>query len=151
MATAAEAPRPTPARVRVDTRTALVLPTLVRIAGVIAALVCLLLADLAVCQPLPLAARPEDVGFSSPRLERIRRQMQADVDSGRIPGAVLLLARRGKIASLQAVGFQQRSARKAMAPDAVFRIASMTMPIVSVAIMALAEEGRLDIGAPVAQ
>ncbi len=122
-----------------------------RLRSLLAGLVCLALAGLAHGQPLPLARSPEDVGFSSPRLERIRRQMQADVDGGRIPGAVLLLARRGRIASFEAVGFLERSSRKPMTRDAVFRIASMTKPIVSVAVMALAEEGRLDIGAPVAQ
>ena len=105
----------------------------------------------ALCQPLPLAKRPEDVGFSSPRLDRVRRQMQADAESRRIPGAVLLIARQGRIASLMPIGFQQRSAQKEMKADAIFRIASMSKPITSVAIMMLAEEGKLDIGAPVAQ
>jgi CubicO group peptidase (beta-lactamase class C family) len=102
-------------------------------------------------QSLPPASRPEEVGFSSARLERIRQRMQADVDDGRIPGAVLLVARRGKIASLQVVGFRERAAGRAMTADAVFRIYSMTKPIVSVAVMALAEEGRIDVGAPAAQ
>jgi CubicO group peptidase (beta-lactamase class C family) len=102
-------------------------------------------------QSLPSAGRPEEVGFSSSRLERIRQRMQADVDEGRIPGAVLLLARRGKVASLQVLGFRERAAGKPMTADAIFRIYSMTKPIVSVAVMALAEEGRLDTGAPVAR
>jgi len=110
-----------------------------------------LLASAAFSQPLPMANRPEDVGISSRRLERLRRQMKADVESKRIPGAVLLLARNGKIASLDVVGFQERRAQKPMQKDSIFRIASMTKPIVSVAIMILAEEGKLDIGAPVAQ
>jgi len=104
----------------------------------------------AVCQPLPPASRPEDVGFSSLRLDRIRQHLQAGVDARRIPGAVLLVARHGKLASLQAIGFRERAAGKAMASDSVFRIYSMTKPIVSVAVMALAEEGRIDIGAPLA-
>ena len=111
----------------------------------------LLLPSAAFSQPLPMANRPEDVGISSRRLERLRRQMKADVESKRIPGAVLLLARNGKIASLDVVGFQERRAQKPMQKDSIFRIASMTKPIVSVAIMILAEEGKLDIGAPVAQ
>ncbi len=102
-------------------------------------------------QSLPLAKRPEDVGISSPRLERLHGQMRADVESGRIPGGVMLVARRGKIASLDAVGFQERSSKKAMKNDAIFRVASMSKPITSVAIMILAEEGKVDIGAPVAQ
>jgi CubicO group peptidase (beta-lactamase class C family) len=110
-----------------------------------------LLAAGALCQSLPVAKRPEDLGISSQRLERVRRQMQADVESARIPGAVLLIARHGKIAQLDAVGFQERKSQTPMKTDSIFRIASMTKPITSVAIMILAEEGKLDVGAPVAQ
>src|ERR1019366_9972341 len=67
-----------------------------------------LLAAAALCQPLPVANRPENVGLSFERLERVRRQMKADIESGRIPGAVLLIARNGKIARLDALGFQER-------------------------------------------
>jgi CubicO group peptidase (beta-lactamase class C family) len=105
----------------------------------------------AAAQPLPVARRAEDAGFSSQRLEVLRRQMQADVESHRVPGVVLLIAHQGKIAALDAVGFQDCSARIPMKPDTIFRIASMSKPITSVAAMILAEEGKLDIGAPVAQ
>jgi CubicO group peptidase (beta-lactamase class C family) len=114
-------------------------------------LLAVLLPTAALAQPLPLAERADDVGISSERLERVRHQMRADVESGRIPGAVLLIARNGKIASLDALGFQERRSNKPMRNDSIFRIASMTKPITSVAIMILAEEGKLDIGAPVAQ
>ncbi|MGA2590044.1 MAG: serine hydrolase domain-containing protein [Bryobacteraceae bacterium] len=114
-------------------------------------LLSVLLSAAALSQPLPMAERPEDVGISSQRLERVRRQMKADVESGRIPGAVLLIARNGKIASLDALGFQERRSQTRMKTDCIFRIASMSKPITSVAIMILAEEGKLDIGAPVAQ
>jgi CubicO group peptidase (beta-lactamase class C family) len=110
-----------------------------------------LLAATALCQSLPVAGRPEDVGFSSERLARVHAQMQADVEKGRIPGAVLLIARNGKIVRLDAVGFQERKTQTPMNKDSIFRIASMTKPITSTAIMMLAEEGKLDIGAPVAQ
>ena len=102
-------------------------------------------------QPLPVANRPEDLGISSQRLERVRRQMQADIEGGRIPGAVLLIARNGRIASLDALGFQERRSHTPMRTDSIFRVASMSKPITSVAAMILAEEGKLDIGAPVAQ
>jgi CubicO group peptidase (beta-lactamase class C family) len=111
----------------------------------------MLLAVAALCQPLPVAKRPENVGISSQRLERVRQQMKADVESGRIPGAVLLIARNGKIAWLDALGFQERKSQRPMKTDSIFRIASMSKPITSVAIMILAEEGKLDIGAAVAQ
>ena len=90
-------------------------------------------------------------GFSSERMDLVRREMKGDVDSKRIPGAVLLIARNGRIASLDAAGFQDRRSQTAMKTDAIFRIASMSKPITSVAAMILAEEGKLDIAAPVAQ
>jgi len=114
-------------------------------------LLCALLPAAALSQPLPSAKRAEDVGFSSSRLERLRGQMQADVESRRIPGAVLLIARQGKIASFMNLGFQDRRTTTPMKSDSIFRIASMSKPITSVAAMILAEEGKLDIGAPVAQ
>ena len=100
---------------------------------------------------LPLAPRPEEVGISSQRLDRVRRQIKADVESKKIPGAVLLIARNGKIASFDAIGYQERKSETPMKKDSIFRIASMSKPITSVAIMILSEEGKLDIGAPVAQ
>ncbi|HUE04558.1 MAG TPA: serine hydrolase domain-containing protein [Bryobacteraceae bacterium] len=109
------------------------------------------LAATALCQSLPVANRPEDVGFSSQRLASVRQQMTADVQGGRIPGAVLLIARNGKIAWRDAVGFQERKSQTPMRNDSIFRIASMTKPITTVAAMILAEEGKLDVGAPVAQ
>ncbi len=120
-------------------------------AGAAARVITALLPIAALCQSLTVARRPEDVGFSSQRLERVRRVMQADVESHRIPGAVLLIARQGKIASSIIVGFQDRQKQIPMKADGVFRIASMSKPITSVAAMILAEEGRIDIGAPVAQ
>jgi CubicO group peptidase (beta-lactamase class C family) len=102
-------------------------------------------------QYLPTAKRPEDVGFSSERLNRITKFFQADIDKGAIPGAVLLVARNGKLIYLQALGYQDREKHIPMKPDAIFRIASMTKPITSVAVMMLAEEGKIDVLAPVSQ
>ncbi|MDP8979308.1 MAG: beta-lactamase family protein [Acidobacteriota bacterium] len=98
-----------------------------------------------------LAAQAQNLGFSPERMERVRREMKADVESKRIPGAVLLIERNGRVASVDAVGFQERRAGVAMKTDAIFRIASMSKPITTVAAMILAEEGKLDIAAPVAQ
>lgn len=100
----------------------------------------------ALAQPLP----PADTSTSQ-RLARLRQQMKSDVDTKMIPGAVLLIARQGKVVALDSFGFQSRTAQTPMTSSAIFRIASMTKPIVSVAAMMLAEEGKLDIGAPVAQ
>jgi CubicO group peptidase (beta-lactamase class C family) len=114
-------------------------------------LLCSVLPVAALAQPLPVAKRPEDVGVSSQRLQHARQMMKADVESKRIPGAVLLIARKGKIAEFEAFGYRARKSSAPMQIDSIFRIASMTKPVVSVAAMILAEESKLDIGAPVAQ
>ena len=95
--------------------------------------------------------RPEEVGFAGDRLKRLTEAFQGYVDSGRLPGAVVLIARNDKLAYLHAFGYQDREQQVAMRPDSIFRIASMTKPIVSVAAMTLAEEGKLDLAAPVSQ
>src|ERR1700730_1340952 len=102
-------------------------------------------------QPLPMASHPEDVGFSSKRLETTRDVLKADVEAKRLPGAVLLIARNGKIAFYDAEGYQDRAALTPMKKDSIFRVASMSKPITTVAAMILAEENKLDVGAPVAQ
>jgi CubicO group peptidase (beta-lactamase class C family) len=94
---------------------------------------------------------PEDLGFAADRLERATKAFQGYVDSGQIPGAVVLIARRDKVAYFKAFGFRDREQKIAMTTDSIFRIASMTKPIVSVGAMMLAEEGKLDILAPVSQ
>jgi CubicO group peptidase (beta-lactamase class C family) len=103
----------------------------------------------ALAQGLPKASQPEDVGFSSARLERLTSAFQADIDNGVIPGAVILIARNGKIAYLEALGFQDREKKTPMRTDAIFRIASMTKPIASVATMMLVEEGKIQLYDPV--
>jgi CubicO group peptidase (beta-lactamase class C family) len=100
-------------------------------------------------QGLPKAYKPEDVGFSSERLKRVTDAFQSEVDKGAIPGAVVLIARNGKIAYLEAFGFQDRERKKPMTTDAIFRIASMSKPITSVAVMILVEEGKIQLLDPV--
>jgi CubicO group peptidase (beta-lactamase class C family) len=102
-------------------------------------------------QPLPMANHPEDVGFSSKRLDTTREVFKADVEAKRLPGAVLLMVRNGKIAFYDVVGYQDRAAQTPMKKDSIFRVASMSKPITTVAAMILAEENKLDVGAPVAQ
>ncbi len=101
--------------------------------------------------PLPRAASPEDVGLSSERLERLARVTDGHVESGLLPGAVILIARHGKIAYFKTFGYRDRGARAAMPADAIFRLASLTKPIVSVAAMMLHEEGKFQIYDPVSQ
>src|SRR5437588_8597067 len=104
-----------------------------------------------VAQEQPKLSRPEEAGFSSERLNRITQFFQSEVDKGAIPGAVLVVARNGKMVYGHAVGFQDRENKTQMKPDTMFRIFSMTKPITSVAGMMLAEEGKIDVMAPVSQ
>jgi CubicO group peptidase (beta-lactamase class C family) len=99
---------------------------------------------------LPRARRPEELGFSSVRLERISATFRRDVEEGRIPGAVCLIARGGRLAYAETFGWRDREKESAMGFDAIFPVASMTKPVTSVAAMVLAEEGRLSLAAPVA-
>ncbi|HVO95105.1 MAG TPA: serine hydrolase domain-containing protein [Terriglobales bacterium] len=94
-------------------------------------------------------SNPAQLGFSVDRLERVTTAFQTYVDKGELPGAVVLIARKDKVAYLKAFGFRDREQKIPMTTDAIFRIASMTKPIVSVGAMMLAEEGKLDIAAPV--
>ena len=102
-------------------------------------------------QDVTKLSRPEEAGFSSERLARITQFFQSEVDKGGIPGAVLVVARNGKVVYRQAIGYQDREKKTPMKPDAIFRIYSMTKPITSVAVMMLAEEGKIDVMAPVAK
>lgn len=101
--------------------------------------------------PLPRVAQPEEVGLSSERLERLARVTQEHINSGRLPGAVILLARYGKIAYFASFGYRDRAREAPMTTDAIFRIYSMTKPITSVAVMMLHEEGKLQLSDPVSR
>ena len=98
--------------------------------------------------PLP-RAKPEAVGMSSARLARIGSALKADVELGRIPGAVVAVARKGKLVYYEAVGFRDKDAAAPMTTDAIFSIASMTKPMTSVALLQLYEEGRVLLSDPV--
>lgn len=99
---------------------------------------------------LPVAA-PADVGLCPERTQRIVQALQRDVDRGRLPGASVLLARRGRVVLDTAVGRLDPAREAPMGTDAIFRIYSMTKPIVSVAAMMLVEQGRLLLSDPVGQ
>ena len=100
---------------------------------------------------LPWASSPESVGLDSDRLQRLSARLQQGVDRQEIPGAVALVARRGQLAYLESFGWLQAAERVPMRPDAIFRIASMTKPITSLAIMMLCESGHLALLDPVAK
>jgi CubicO group peptidase (beta-lactamase class C family) len=97
---------------------------------------------------LPRSA-PEQVGLSSERLSRISEAFHAYVKEGKLAGVVAIVARRGKVAYFEAFGQRDRESSSPMAKDSMFRIASQTKAIVSVAAMILQEEGRLLISDPV--
>ena len=96
-------------------------------------------------------ARPEAAGLAADRLARITSAMQADLEAGRIPGALAVIARKGKIAYLESVGWADREQRKPIRPDTIFRIYSMTKPIVSAGLMMLYEEGKFSLKDPVSR
>jgi CubicO group peptidase (beta-lactamase class C family) len=98
--------------------------------------------------PLPTAS-PESVGLSSQRLERLARAIKADVDRGRMPGAVVAIARKGKLAYYEAYGYLDAAAKTPMPKEAIFPLASMTKPMAAVATLMLAEEGALLLNDPV--
>ena len=106
---------------------------------------------------VPLAAasiqtsKPEDVGFSSERLNRIQDAVQRHIDAHDISGAVTLVARKGRVAHFAAQGQMDVEAKKPMAKDNLFWIASMTKPITGVAILMLLEEGKIRLTDPVSK
>lgn len=100
--------------------------------------------------PLPRAASPDELGMSVPRLGRLVATLGEHVDAGKIPGAVVAVARRGKLAVLAPVGFRDREAGAPMPLDAVFRGASVTKPLTVATALTFVEDGALQLGAPVA-
>ena len=89
--------------------------------------------------------------MSSERLERLTHVMDGYLDDGKLAGAVVLIARHGHVAYFRAFGESDREAKKAMREDSIFRIYSMTKPIVSVGIMMLVEQGRINLSDPVSK
>ena len=100
--------------------------------------------------PLP-RAKPEEVGISSERLADIAKTLNADIARGQIPGAVLAVARHGKLAYFEAFGYRDKAANAPMTTDAIFNIASMTKPMTAVEALQLYEQGRLLMDEPLAK
>ena len=99
----------------------------------------------------PATAKPEEVGLSTERLARIGEMMARRIAAGEITGGVTLVARKGRIAHLEAHGTMDLESKKPMPTDAVFRIASMTKPVAGVAIMMMLEEGKVRLTDPVSK
>ncbi len=96
-------------------------------------------------------ARPEDVGLSAERLKRVTELMQRHIDAKTFSGAVTLIVRNGRIAHFEAQGLMDVESKKPMQKDAIFRIMSMTKPVVGVAVMMLVEDGKVRLTDPVAR
>jgi CubicO group peptidase (beta-lactamase class C family) len=118
---------------------------------VAAAVLFIFLAATASAQGLPQAKKPEEVGFSSERLNRIDTVLKADIEKGKTEGAVVLVARKGKIAYFKSFGMRYKEKSLPMEKDTIFRIFSMSKPVVAVAAAILLEEGKLVLADPVAK
>ena len=119
-------------------------------------MVCLVVASCATAPsveplPLPMATSPESVGLSSEQLANIEIVTARHIESGMLPGAVMLVARKGRVAWFKTMGYRDRASGDPMKPDSIFRMYSMTKPIVTVAAMMLVEEGRLALDDPVSK
>ncbi len=96
-------------------------------------------------------AQAAEVGLCPQRTQRLMDVLRREVDGGRLPGAVALIARRGEIGLFEAVGQQDPGTGTPMKTDSIFRIYSMTKPVVSVAVMMLVERGQLLLSDPVSR
>src|SRR6195952_4344382 len=100
--------------------------------------------------PLP-EAKPESLGLSPTRLARMSDAFKREIDKGTVPGVTVMVARRGQIGWFEALGRQNPAAATPMAQNSMFRIFSMTKPIVSVGVLMLLEEGYLLLTDPIAK
>jgi CubicO group peptidase (beta-lactamase class C family) len=126
-----------------------------RVRDLSAALILLLsVAGPVAADDLAEVADPAQLGLSAAGLAKIAPSYQARFDSFQadiVPGAVVAVARGGKLAYLQPIGFQDRAKTVPMKPDSIFWIASMSKPVTSVAAMILVDDGKLELDAPVAK
>jgi CubicO group peptidase (beta-lactamase class C family) len=100
--------------------------------------------------PLPIAS-PGSVGFSPERLDRLDDAMQAEIDAGRYAGISVMVARHGKLVKSQPYGYQTLEGRQPLREDAILHVASMTKPIIAVAMLLLYEEGKWQLDDPVTE
>jgi CubicO group peptidase (beta-lactamase class C family) len=96
-------------------------------------------------------AKPEEVGLSSERLARINQMIERRIAAGDLAGGVTIVARKGKVVHHSAQGMMDLDSKKPMASSSMFRIASMTKPVIGVAVMMLVEEGKLHLNDPVSR
>ncbi len=113
--------------------------------------IAIMLAVLPLSAALGTAMRPEEVGMSSERLQRVNQMVQRYIDAKEITGAVTIVARKGKVAHFEAQGLMDVEAKTPMRKDAIFRMASMSKPVTGVAILMLVEEGKVRLTDPVSR
>ena len=114
----------------------------------------ILLFVLTVAWPLTAAsptAKPEEVGLSTERLKRVAELVQRHIAAGSFSGAVTLVARNGRIAHHEAYGVMDVDTKKPMVKDGIFRIMSMTKPVIGVSVLMLMEEGKVRLQDPVSK
>jgi CubicO group peptidase (beta-lactamase class C family) len=100
---------------------------------------------------VPTATKPEEVGFSSERLQRVHDAVQRHIDAKELSGVVTLVARKGRVAHFEAQGLMDIESKKPMPKDGIFRLASMSKPITGAAVMMLIEEGKVRLTDPVSR
>ncbi len=120
------------------------------VATLLIGVIALFTAPFSPAQNLPRAT-PAQVGLSSERLDKIMQMLRDDTGKNVIPGAVLLVARHGKIAYFDAAGLLDPTTKAPMTKDAIFRVFSMSKPITTVSAMMLFEDGKLALGDPIAR
>jgi CubicO group peptidase (beta-lactamase class C family) len=111
----------------------------------------LLVLALAGCATTQTTEAPRGYAVSEGRLKQFAAQVRADVDKRQLPGAVILVARDGKVLYQEAIGMRDPSGGAPMTTDTIFRMYSMTKPIVSVGVMMLVEDGRIQLSDPVSR
>jgi len=109
------------------------------------------LANLPCWGQIPAVIKPESVGFSSQALEKIHEVVQQHIDKGDTPGAIVLVARKGRVAYWDAQGYIDAKTKEPIAKDSVFWVASMTKPIVATSVLMMMEAGKLTIDDPVSK
>ena len=100
---------------------------------------------------MQIDARPEEVGLSTPHLARITQWMRRWVDSGKLPGLLVAIVRNDRLAWFETCGYRDVETKRAVEPDTIYRIYSMTKPITTVAALMLYEEGCFQLDDPVAK
>ena len=100
---------------------------------------------------LPKASKPEDLGLSGERLQRIHQMIQRHIDAGDITGAVTLVARHGQLVWVDAAGIMDLDTKQPMTRTSIFRMASMTKPVIGTAMMMMIEEGKVSVTDPVSK